>query len=170
LVFSFVSFSPTEINNGNRSTLDANLIPDISQLQEAVVVGYGTAYKKSITGSQAQVGSADIENTPLPSVDQILQGKVAGLQSIASSGQPGANQQICIRGIGSINASSQPLYVIDGVPINSGDQSSLSTSSNTLAGLNPSDIESITVLKDAASTAIYGSRGGNGVILITTKK
>ncbi|TDB65172.1 SusC/RagA family TonB-linked outer membrane protein [Arundinibacter roseus] len=170
LVFSFVGFGAKEETVGNSNTVNVSLTPDVRQLQEAVVVGYGTQSKKSITGSQTQVSSEQIENTPLPSVDQALQGKVAGLQSISSSGQPGANQQVRIRGIGSINASSQPLYVVDGVPINAGDASRLTTSANTLAGLNPTDIESITVLKDAASASIYGSRGGNGVILITTKK
>ncbi len=170
LVFSFVGFGVREEAVGNKSSVDVSLNPDVRQLQEAVVVGYGTQSKKTITGAQANITSANIENTPLPSVDQVLQGKVAGLQSIASSGQPGANQQVRIRGIGSITASSQPLYVVDGVPVNSGDQSRLTTTANTLAGINPGDIESITVLKDAASASIYGSRGGNGVILITTKK
>ncbi len=170
LVFSFVGFSPVEQTVGTRSTINLNMNPDTRQLNEAVVVGYGTQSRKSITGAQTTVSAQAIENTPLPSVDQALQGRVAGLQSLSNSGQPGAAQQIRIRGIGSINASSEPLYVVDGIPINSGDLSRLSTTSNTLAGVNPTDIESITVLKDAASTSIYGSRGGNGVILITTKK
>ncbi|GHB68885.1 SusC/RagA family TonB-linked outer membrane protein [Persicitalea jodogahamensis] len=170
LVFSFVGFAPLEETVGNRSTINVSLDSDTRLLEEAVIVGYGTQSRKTLTGAQSNISAEKIENTPLPSVDQALQGKVAGLQSLSSSGQPGAAQQIRIRGIGSITASSEPLYVVDGIPINAGDQSRLTTSTNALAGINPTDIESITVLKDAASASIYGSRGGNGVILITTKK
>lgn len=170
LVFSFVGMTSKEVKVGNRSVVDVVLDPDAKTLDEVVFVAYGSQDKKTITGSQASLDSKNFANNPLPSADQMLQGKVAGLQSTAFSGQPGANQQVRIRGIGSINASADPLYVIDGVPVNSGDVSRLSTSSNTLAGLNPNDIENITVLKDAASTSIYGSRAANGVILITTKK
>ena len=99
-----------------------------------------------------------------------MQGKVAGLQSVAASGQPGASQNIIIRGVSSINGSSNPLWVIDGIPVNTGDVSRLQTTSNLLSTLNPNDIESISVLKDAASQSIYGSRAANGVIVVTTKK
>ncbi|WP_338876055.1 TonB-dependent receptor [Spirosoma sp. SC4-14] len=170
LVFSFVGMTSKEVKVGNRSVLNVALDPDAKTLDEVVFVAYGSQDKKTITGSQASLDSKNFTNNPLPSADQMLQGKVAGLQSTAFSGQPGANQQVRIRGIGSINASADPLYVIDGVPVNSGDVSRLTTSANTLAGLNPNDIENVTVLKDAASTSIYGSRAANGVILITTKK
>src|SRR6202000_1898636 len=108
-----------------------------------------------------------VANVPFSSVDQTLQGKVPGLQSATFSGQPGANQQVRIRGVGSYIASAQPLYVIDGIQINSGDLSRETTTTNVLASINPDDIESISVLKDAGATAIYGSRGSNGVIIIT---
>jgi TonB-linked SusC/RagA family outer membrane protein len=170
LVFSFVGYGTQEIMVGNRSEINVSMQPDIQTLQEVVTVAYGTSTKKSLTGSLGVVDGSQLASIPMPSVDQMLQGKVAGLQSTSFSGQPGANQQVRIRGIGSISASSDPLYVVDGVPINSGDLSRLSTSSNALAGINSSDIESVTVLKDAASTSIYGSRAANGVILITTKK
>lgn len=170
LVFSYIGFGEQRLNIGSRTTVDVALSQDDQQLSEVVITGYGTTIKKEVTGAVATVDASKIEDRPLPSVDQLLQGQVAGVQSVGASGQPGANQQIRIRGIGSINAGSDPLYVVDGVIINTGDVSRLTTTSNQLAGINPNDIESITVLKDAASTAIYGSRGANGVILITTKK
>ena len=144
---------------------------DVNKLNEVVVVGYGTQKKSNITSSVVKVDGAKLEQIPISSVDQILQGKVAGLQSVTFSGQPGANQQIRIRGVGSIysTASSQPTFVIDGIIINSGDLSRNTTTSNVLAQLNPDDIESVSVLKDAAATAIYGALGSNGVIVITTK-
>jgi TonB-linked SusC/RagA family outer membrane protein len=141
-----------------------------NDLQEVVVVGYGTQKKSDLTGSVATVKSADIENKPFSSVDKALQGQIAGLQSVASSGQPGASQAILIRGVSSITASTSPLWVIDGVPVNTGDASRLQTTANLLSTINPNDIESISVLKDAASQSIYGSRAANGVIVVTTKK
>lgn len=140
------------------------------ELSEVVVTGYGTARKEALTGSVTTLGSEQIENVPLASVEQALQGNVAGLQAVMGNGQPGANVEIRIRGQGSISASSEPLYVVDGIPIASDNLSDGSAeTSNPLATLNPNDIESVTVLKDAASTAIYGARAANGVILITTK-
>jgi TonB-linked SusC/RagA family outer membrane protein len=139
-------------------------------LDEVVVVAYGTQKKTTLTGSQSTVKSAQIEDKPFSSVDKALQGTVAGLQSSASTGAPGSNQSIVIRGFGSISASTDPLWVLDGVVVNTGQGSSLATSSNLLSTLNPNDIEDITVLKDAASASIYGSRAANGVILVTTKK
>lgn len=141
-----------------------------SSLSEVVVTGYGTQKKAQLTGSIAKVGGEKLENVPMPSVDQMLQGKVAGLQSVSSNGQPGANQSVRIRGIGSYSATSQPLYVVDGVQINSGDLSTNQSTSNVLSNINANDIENVSVLKDAAATSIYGSRGANGVIIITTKK
>ncbi len=170
LVFSSTDMTPQEVAIGSQSMINATLKASASTLQEVVVVGYGTQKKSDVTSAVSKVGGDKVANVPFTSVDQILQGKVAGLQSQTFSGQPGANQQIRIRGTGSFSVSSQPLYVIDGIQINSGDLSRLTTTSNVLSNINPDDIESVTVLKDAAATAIYGSRGGNGVIVITTKK
>lgn len=170
IIFSFLSYSTQEITLGNSSNLQISLASNSTQLGEVVVNGYGSQSRSQVTGSVAQVKSSDVENRSYTSIDQTLQGRVAGLQSSGSSGQPGAMQQIRIRGIGSIGAGSNPLYVIDGVIINSGDLSRNTNTANTLSGLNANDIESINVLKDASATAIYGSRAANGVIVITTKQ
>ncbi len=170
LSFSALNFETQEASIGSKTEINVVLTAKVSELQEVIVTGYGTTKKAANTGSIAIVKAADIENLPFSSVDKALQGKVAGLQSVASSGQPGASQSILIRGASSINASSQPLWVIDGVPVNAGDASRLQTTGNLLSTLNPNDIESISVLKDAASQSIYGSRAANGVIVITTKK
>ena len=146
-------------------------------LDEVVVVGYGTQKKSNVTASIAKISGEKLENRPFTSVDQMLQGATPGLQSSASTGQPGASQPIRIRGVGSFSyGGAQPLYIVDGVQINSGDLSNgngggfnINPSTNVLATLNSDDIENLTVLKDAAATSIYGSRGGNGVIIITTK-
>ncbi len=168
LVFRYIGYTTIErLIEG--TTVNVALGLDNKQLSEVIITGYGTTVKSEVTGSVTTVSASKLEDKPMPSVDQLLQGQVAGLQSVGSSGQPGASQQIRIRGVGSINAGSNPLYVVDGVIINSGDLSRNTTSANQLAGLNPNDIESVTVLKDAASTSIYGSRGANGVIVITTK-
>lgn len=168
---TFVGYAVQHVKLTGASYYAIVLSADTRQLSEVVVTDtYGVQSKKSYTGSATTVSSDDIKDKPFPSVLQSLQGQVAGLNSSNSSGAPGANQQIRIRGIGSIYAGSNPLYVIDGNFVNSGDLSRLSTSTNALAGLNEDDIESITVLKDASATAIYGSRGSNGVVVITTKK
>jgi TonB-linked SusC/RagA family outer membrane protein len=170
LVFSFVGYASEEVNIAGRTKINVTLTTGDKKLQEVVVVAYGTEDRKKITGSVAKVDGKEFQDIPMVSVDQMLQGKVAGLQSVAASGQPGALQEIRIRGIGSLIASSEPLFVIDGIPANTGDLSSVTTTSNALAGLNPNDIESISVLKDASAASLYGARAGNGVILITTKK
>src|SRR5690349_4688273 len=170
LLITAVGFATQEVAIGPSGKVSVLLSTEGQGLQEVVVVGYGTQKKGEITSSVSKVGGDKVANVPLSSVDQILQGKAAGVQSTGFSGQPGANQQIRIRGISSFSASSQPLYVIDGVQINSGDLSRLTASSDVLSNINPDDIESISILKDAAATAIYGSRGGNGVIVITTKR
>jgi TonB-linked SusC/RagA family outer membrane protein len=170
LSFSALNFETQEASIGSKTEINVVLTATVSDLQEVIVTGYGTTKKAANTGSISIVKAADIENLPFSSVDKALQGKVAGLQSVASSGQPGASQAILIRGASSINASSAPLWVIDGVPVNAGDASRLQTTGNLLSTLNPNDIESISVLKDAASQSIYGSRAANGVIVITTKK
>jgi TonB-linked SusC/RagA family outer membrane protein len=170
LTFSALNFETQEASIGSKTEINVVLAATVSELQQVIVTGYGTTKKAANTGSIAVVKGSEIENLPFSSVDKALQGKVAGLQSVASSGQPGASQAILIRGASSINASSQPLWVVDGVPINAGDVSRLQTTGNLLSTLNPNDIESISVLKDAASQSIYGSRAANGVIVITTKK
>jgi TonB-dependent starch-binding outer membrane protein SusC len=168
--FSFVGFKKESVSVGVKNTVDVVLKSDASEIDEVVVVGYGSVDKKSYTGTQTKVEASNIEGRPFSSAVGALQGQVAGLQTTATTGQPGAFQAVRIRGIGSINAGADPLYVIDGIPVNNGDFSNRTTSSSTLAGLNPNDIEEMVVLKDAASTSIYGSRGANGVILITTRK
>ncbi|HYF30450.1 MAG TPA: TonB-dependent receptor [Chitinophagaceae bacterium] len=171
LVFSYVGYGTEEVNIGTSNTININLGgAGAKNLDEVVVVAYGTQSERKITGSVAKVGAAELESRPFASVDAMLQGKVPGLQSVSPTGQPGGIQQVRIRGIGSITAGAAPLYVVDGVPINTGDFSRLNNTSNALAGINPNDIESVTVLKDAASASIYGARAANGVILITTKK
>ena len=170
LKFSSLNFEDQEVNIGSKSEINVILVNTVSDLQEVIVTGYGTTKKATNTGSIATVKASEIENLPFSSVDRALQGKVAGLQSVASSGQPGASQAILIRGASSISASNAPLWVVDGVPINAGDASRLQTTGNLLSTLNPNDIESISVLKDAASQSIYGSRAANGVIVVTTKK
>jgi len=171
LLVSSTGYKSQNIELYENEPVTIYLEEDVNKLNEVVVVGYGTQKKSNITSSVVKVDGAKLEQIPISSVDQILQGKVAGLQSVTFSGQPGANQQIRIRGVGSIysNASSQPTFVIDGIIINSGDLSRNTTTSNVLAQLNPDDIESVSVLKDAAATAIYGALGSNGVIVITTK-
>jgi len=169
LTFSFVGYTTTDRAIGNATTLNITLTADANQLNEVVVTGYTTQTKREVTGAVSQVSGEELANVPMTSVDKALQGRVAGLQSVGASGQPGSAQQIRIRGVGSITGSSAPLYVVDGVPINSGDLSRASTTSNPLAGINPNDIESINVLKDASAASIYGSRAANGVIVITTK-
>ena len=172
LVFTYSGFDSREVDVSNGQTdFSISLAKNVLALNEVVVaVAYGEQERKKITGAVGKVSGKQLENIPMASVDQMLQGKVAGVQSVTTSGQAGAAQQIRIRGIGSISASSAPLFVIDGMPANTGDASNLTNTSNLLATLNPNDIESISVLKDAAASSIYGSRAANGVIIITTKK
>jgi len=174
LQFSFIGMvtQTYTINYSSPSSINIILEEDFLNLDEVIVVGYGTKGKNTLTGSTVQITSDVFKDVPVVSVDQALQGKVAGLTISTSSGTPGAIQDIRIRGVGSITAGNEPLFVVDGVPIinenfsGSGDRSSLSA----LASMNSSDIESITVLKDASATSAYGARGSNGVIVITTKK
>lgn len=172
LVFSYVGFETIERPVGTSTRIDATLTPDASELEEVVVMGYVTRGKNELTGSSVQVSGEQIAEVPVVSADQALQGRVAGLQISTSSGTPGAVQDVRIRGISSLSASNEPLYVIDGVPvINSNIAGSANSSSlSPLASINSQDIESMTVLKDASATAAYGARGTNGVIVITTKK
>jgi TonB-linked SusC/RagA family outer membrane protein len=170
LIFSSVDMTNQEITVGTESLVNVALKAQDKTISEVVVVAYGTQKKANVTGSIASIKAADIENKPFTSIDKGLQGMVAGLQSVAASGQPGSSQAIIIRGISSISAGSGPLWVIDGVPVNTGDAARLQTTSNLLSTLNPNDIESVSVLKDAASQSIYGSRAANGVIVVNTKK
>jgi TonB-linked SusC/RagA family outer membrane protein len=169
LVVSSLNFSPQEVSITGKTAVTVSLTSSSQNLEEVVVVGYGTQRKSEVTSSISKVSGDQVANTPLSSVDQALQGKAAGVQSVTFSGQPGANQAIRIRGIGSYSASAQPLFVVDGIQINSGDLSRETTTTNVLAQLNPDDVESISILKDASATSIYGARGANGVIVITTK-
>ncbi|MBN8820909.1 TonB-dependent receptor [Spirosoma sp.] len=158
LVFSFVGFQTQELMVEKRSRIDITLKTDNKNLDEVVVVGYGTVKKSDLTGAVAKVGEANIKATPIPSLDRAMQGRAAGVQVITNSARPGGSATIRIRGSGSVNASNDPLYVIDGFP------------TGNLNSINTDDIESIEVLKDASATAIYGSRGSNGVVLVTTKR
>ncbi|MDD2595413.1 MAG: TonB-dependent receptor [Bacteroidales bacterium] len=174
LVFSSIGFVSQEIALNGRSVVNAALAPDTNALEEVMVVAYGTAKKGTYTGSASVVKSDAIKDVPTVAFEQALNGKVAGLQVTTTSGQAGSSSSIRIRGIGSMNASNEPLYVIDGVPAMSGSSGQMGdyiyTSNNVMATLNPSDIASVTVLKDAAASALYGSRAANGVIVVTTKR
>ena len=169
IVISFMGYAPLEIPVNGRTRIDAVLETDSELLQDVVVVAYGTARKEATTGSVSTVTSDVIAEAPVTSVDKALSGKMAGVQVTASTGQPGASSEIRIRGISSINAGNDPLWVVDGIPVMTGNQSYFTNTGNAIASINPNDIESITVLKDAAAASIYGSRAANGVILVTTK-
>ncbi|UYW00559.1 SusC/RagA family TonB-linked outer membrane protein [Flavobacterium agricola] len=172
LLFSFIGMDTVTQTVGESNTINVTMVTSDSQLEEVIVMAYGQVKKKNeVTGSAVKVDGSVIENTPLVSADQALQGRVAGLQMATTSGTPGSAQEIRIRGISGIGGDLEPLFVIDGMPmINSNmGQDGLSTLS-PLSSINSSDIESITVLKDATATAPYGARGAAGVIVITTKK
>jgi TonB-dependent starch-binding outer membrane protein SusC len=158
LVFSFVGYQAQEVIIGNRTNLNIALKVDNKALDEVVVVGYGTVKKSDLTGSVAKVGEANIKATPIVSLDRAMQGRAAGVLVTQNSARPGGSSTIRIRGTGSVNAGNEPLYVIDGFP------------TGNLNSINPTDIESIEILKDASATAIYGSRGSNGVVMVTTKR
>lgn len=170
LRFTYVGFVEETIAVGNQSTIDVELYPDLKELSEVVVVGYGTQLKQDITGNIAKVGGEEIQNVPVPSVEQAIQGRAAGVQVTSLNGKVGQGISIRVRGSASITAGNEPLYVIDGVPVTSQNQSAIDSPTNPLADINFNDIESIEILKDASSAAIYGSRASNGVVLITTKK
>jgi TonB-linked SusC/RagA family outer membrane protein len=173
LTFSFIGFVPKTVTLGNGSNINVSLESDSKVLSEVVVVGYGTQTKREITGSQSTVKAADIANAPILSPEQALQGRAPGVQVTQASGTPGGGISVRVRGPSSIGASNQPLYIVDGVPINTGSYTQLAAGgqlTNSLGDINPSDIESLEVLKDAAATAIYGSRASGGVVLITTKR
>lgn len=183
LVFSFIGMTAEEVVVGNRSTINVTLTSTATNLNDVVVIGYGTQKRQDVNGAVSSVSAKDIANLPQPSVDQLLQGKASGVTITQNSGAPGSQTSVRVRGITSLSLSNEPLYVIDGVPI-SGDASNKATSGRSpmlsgnngatgvspLSTISPNDIESIDVLKDASATAIYGARGSNGVIIITTKR
>ena len=174
LIASAVGFGNQEVNVSGRKTISITLQSTDQEIDEVMVVAYGTTKKSSFTGSATTIKSNEIKDVPTTSFEDALRGKVAGMNVTSTSGQAGSTSSIRIRGIGSMNASNEPLYVIDGVPVVSGQVSQMSgytyNTNNVMSTLNPNDIESITVLKDAAASSLYGSRAANGVVIITTKK
>ena len=159
LSFSFVGFLKQSVEIDGKTKIDIALTPDNSTLNDAIVIGYGTQRKRDLTGSVVSISTKDLAETPITRPDQMIQGRASGVQVTQTNSAPGGNISIRIRGTNSINSSNEPLFVVDGFP-GAGD----------LNTINPQDIKSIEILKDASSTAIYGSRGANGVVLITTRK
>ncbi|MBC6608790.1 TonB-dependent receptor [Hymenobacter sp. BT188] len=159
LVFSFIGYAPKEVVIGRQSTLNVSLAGDTKSLNEVVVIAYGTADPATFTGSVAQIGAEKLSQRPVTNITNAIAGQAAGVQVSGGSGQPGSGPEIRIRGFSSVNYANDPLYVVDGVPYTAG-----------LSNLNTEDVESISILKDAASTALYGSRATNGVVMITTKR
>lgn len=176
LVFSYLGYKTQEITVGSRSTVNVTLVEDSTQLDEIVVIGYGKTTVKDATGSVSSVTSENFNKGVVASPEQLIQGKTAGVQITQTTGEPGAGIAFRIRGSNSIRSNNNPLFVVDGVPLSGGDSPSPGdiafgggNSKNPLNFLNPNDIESINILKDASATAIYGSRGANGVVIIVTK-
>ena len=171
LVYSYIGYRSQEIKVGNQTHINVRLSEDVETLDEVVVVGYGVQNKRDVTGSIAKVGSEELMSVPTSSFDAALQGRAAGVQVTQTSGLAGSGAAIRVRGIASITAGGDPLIVVDGIPImqNAGDRVG-AAQDNPMSSINANDIESIDILKDASATAIYGSRGANGVVLITTKR
>lgn len=173
LTFSFVGMIPQTIPVDNRTVINVGLRMDVAQLGEVVITGYGSESRRLISGSVGVVSEEDMQESTLRTIDGVLQGRSAGVQITQSSGTPGAANTIRIRGSSSLSAGNQPLVVVDGIPVTTGDFGQVGFSGqgiDALSDINPNDIESITVLKDASAAAIYGARATNGVILITTKR
>ena len=179
LVFSYLGYTTQEVNVSKTTNVNLIMIPDQTQLDEVVVIGYGTVLKKDVTGALTSVKVKDNVANQSGTIDQLLQGRAAGVQVTQNAGAPGSGISVKIRGTNSLRGNNEPLYVIDGVIISSAGEDVIAAggvgnsgqeTQNGLNGINPRDIESIQVLKDASATAIYGSRGANGVVLITTKK
>jgi len=166
LQISYLGYKAQEIRVGNKRKIDVTLAEDNQLLNEVVVVGYGTMKKKDLTGAITSVNSEAIAKSVPTSIDQVLQGRAAGVQVQQSSGMPGAASSVRIRGVSSITSSNEPIYVIDGVIMSQGSD----MNSNVLSSINPADIVSIDILKDASATAIYGSRASNGVVIVTTRR
>ncbi len=167
LVVSFIGYQTREVPINNQSTVNISLVPDTKALDEVVVIGYGTQRKSDVTGAVATVKAEQLQERPAPSLNQALAGRMAGVQVNNNSGRPGGRTTVRVRGFSSINSSNNPLYVVDGVMLPQGNQAQFT---NAIDYINPNDIVSVEVLKDASSTAIYGARGANGVVLITTKR
>jgi len=167
LLFSSVGYATQQIVLGSKTTVDVGLVVSDASLGEIVVVAYGTRRKTDLTGAVTSVSAKDFQKGNINSPEQLLQGKVAGLQITTGGGSAGGGSRIRIRGGASLNSSNDPLIVIDGVPV---EGNGIAGSANLLNTINPNDIESMTVLKDASATALYGSRASNGVLIITTKK
>ena len=159
LVFSSVGYTAEEVTIGNRTVIDLAMSPDVQSLSEVVVIGYGTQEKKDVTGAMSSVSAQDIMEVPVMNAQQALQGRAPGVDVVAVGNRPGQDVQVRVRGRRSFVAGNDPLFVVDGIPF-----------SGTINDINPADIESMEILKDASATAIYGSRGANGVVLITTKR
>lgn len=170
LVISFIGFETQEVAVGSQSTLQVKLKTDTEQLGEVVVVGYGTQLRQDLTGNISSVKGSAIQNVPVNSFEQAIQGRAAGVLITAQNGKLGQGINVRVRGSSSITAGNEPLYVIDGMIVNSGNLSSSTASTNPMADINFNDIESFEILKDASAAAIYGSRASNGVVLITTKR
>ena len=178
LIFSYVGYVTQEIPVGNSTVIDIKLALDVIGLSEVVFIGYGTQKRSDLTGAIATVSEDVLRAQPVSSIDQALQGRAAGVIVQQTSGSPAGGVSVIVRGSSSINASSQPLYVIDGIPISSSNTGGIANieggqggqNSNPMASISPDDIESIEILKDASATAIYGAQGANGVVLITTKR
>ncbi|HEU5145549.1 MAG TPA: TonB-dependent receptor plug domain-containing protein, partial [Chryseosolibacter sp.] len=158
LIFSFIGYAGQEVEIAGRSVVDVVMEEDVTTLEQVVVVGYGSQKRKDITTAVVVVGEEAIEDRPMVSAAEALQGKAAGVQVVQPSGKPGGDISVRVRGATSVLAGNEPLYVVDGVP------------TTDIRGLNPNDISSMSVLKDAASASIYGARAANGVVLITTKR
>lgn len=175
---SYVGYRSKRIPVGNNTFIEISLVPQESELDEVVVIGYGTSKKSDITGSVSSLNEKDFNKGANISAEQLIAGKVSGVQVVQSSGEPGGGISVNVRGVGSVNAGNSPLYVVDGFPIDNSATVSgtganftgMKSARNPLNAINPNDIASIEVLKDASATAIYGSRGANGVVLITTKR
>ncbi|MFN8345062.1 MAG: TonB-dependent receptor [Spirosomataceae bacterium] len=173
LVFSFVGMLSQEVNVNNRTIINVELLESPTQLNEVVVTGYTTTQQKDVISSMTTIKSERIKNLPVSGIDQALQGQAAGVRVSQSSGTPGGGVKVVIRGNTSINASNRPLMIVDGIPVYDGAVSQFSyggQADNAISSFNTSDVESIQVLKDASAKAIYGARGANGVVLITTKR
>lgn len=170
LVFSFIGLITQEVPVGVRSVMDVVMSSDITQLNEVVVVGYGTQLKQDLTGNVASVKGDVLQNVPVPTFEQAIQGRAAGVFVEAGNGKLGQGIKVRVRGSSSVSAGNQPLYVIDGIPMTSSSQASTGGQTNPLTDINPADIASLEILKDASASAIYGSRAANGVVIITTKR
>lgn len=170
LTASFVGFNTTEQAVGSRSEVNFSLVADVKTLSEVVVTGYGSQIKRELTGNIAKIKASDIADQPVTTFEQTMQGKAAGVQVNQGSGKLGQAMQIRVRGQSSVSASNEPLYVIDGIPVVQDDLSFGGGATNPLVDINPQDIESIEILKDASAGAIYGARAANGVVLVTTKR